>query len=96
MVKRDARPSVVDHQIVMFADLVGSTALYERLGDAEARRFTAAVLALMASIVAAKNGRIVAELGDELMCFFTQPADAAAAAACEMHARVGEQFLVIL
>lgn len=93
MVKRDARPSVVDHQIVMFADLVGSTALYERLGDAEARRFTAAVLALMASIVAAKNGRIVAELGDELMCFFTQPADAAAAA-CEMHARVGEQFLV--
>ncbi len=82
-----------DHQIVMFADLVGSTSLYERLGDAEARRFTAEVLARMTSIVQDKHGRVVAELGDELMCFFAEPADAAAAA-CEMHARITEEFTV--
>jgi hypothetical protein len=77
----------------MFADIVGSTALYERLGDVAARRFTADVLARMSEIVQEKNGRIAAELGDELMCFFTQPADAAAAA-CEMHARISEEFLI--
>jgi len=93
MAQRSAHAMVSDHQIIMFADIVGSTSLYERLGDVEARRFTAEVLARMAAIVREKNGRIAAELGDELMCFFTLPADAAAAA-CEMHARVGEEFLI--
>ncbi|MGH8598441.1 MAG: adenylate/guanylate cyclase domain-containing protein [Gammaproteobacteria bacterium] len=79
------------HQSIMFADIVGSTALYEALGDEEARRITAAVLARMTEIVTSKHGRITAELGDELMCFFTQPGNAAAAAS-EMHARIGEEF----
>ncbi len=82
-----------EHQIVMFADLVGSTSLYERLGDAEARRFTAEVLTRMKALVHEKHGRVAAELGDELMCFFAEPA-AAAAAACEMHARISEEFVL--
>ena len=92
MTQRDAHTVLPNHQIIMFADIVGSTSLYERLGDTEARRLTADILARMAGIVRDKNGRTAAELGDELMCFFAQPADAAAAA-CEMHARIGEEFL---
>ncbi|MGD9603352.1 MAG: adenylate/guanylate cyclase domain-containing protein [Gammaproteobacteria bacterium] len=90
---RTARTRTDDQRTIMFADIVGSTSLYERLGDAEARRFTAAILARMAEIARAKHGEIHAELGDELMCTFLQPADAAAAA-CEMHARIGEEFPV--
>lgn len=93
MTQRDAHMVLPNHQIIMFADIVGSTSLYERLGDTEARRLTADILARMAGIVRDKNGRTAAELGDELMCFFAQPADAAAAA-CEMHARIGEEFLI--
>ncbi len=80
-----------NHQTILFADIVGSTTLYERLGDVIARALTGKVMARMAEIVSAKNGRVAAELGDELMCFFTQPADAAAAAG-ELHARIGEEF----
>ena len=79
------------HQVIMFADFVGSTALYDTVGDLDARRLTSAVLARMAELIGAKNGRVAAELGDELMCFFAQPADAAAAA-CDMHARIGDEF----
>lgn len=79
------------HQSILFADIVGSTALYDSLGDAEARRITGTILARMTEIIVAKNGRVTAELGDELMCIFVQPADAAAAA-CEIHSRIGEEF----
>lgn len=79
------------YQVILFADIVGSTKLYEEFGDAEARALTGACLARLSQIVVERNGRVAAELGDELMCFFTQPADAAAAA-CEMHVRISEQF----
>lgn len=87
----DTGTLVSSHQVIMFADIVGSTALYERLGDAEARRIIAGLLARLSELVYDHNGRVAAELGDELMCFFTQPADAAAAA-CDMHAKIGEEF----
>lgn len=79
------------HQVIMFVDVVGSTALYEKLGDVTARRLIATVLARLTELITAKNGRVAAELGDELMCFFSYPADAAAAA-CDMHARIGDEF----
>lgn len=79
------------HQVIMFADIAGSTALYERLGDTEARALVAACLARMGAIVTAKGGRIAAELGDELMCFLDSPGDAAAAA-CDMHSTVAVEF----
>ncbi len=79
------------HLTIVFADIVGSTALYEAVGDEDARQLVGRVLSRMGDIVTAKHGRIAAELGDELMCFFSQPGDAAAAA-CELHARIGEEF----
>ena len=90
---RVARTLVSSHQIILFVDIVGSTAIYERTGDAEARQIIGAALARMTELIVKSNGRVAVELGDELMCFFTQPADAAAAAG-ELHAQLGAEFSV--
>lgn len=78
-------------QVILFADIVGSTSLYETIGDAAARELTAACIARMVEVTVQHQGRVTAELGDEIMCFFHEPADAAAAA-CELHARIGEAY----
>ncbi len=81
----------VTQQVIVFADIVGSTSLYETIGDEAARELTARCMARMVAVVEARQGRVTAELGDEIMCFFLDPAEAAAAA-CELHARIGEEF----
>jgi len=78
-------------QVILFADIVGSTALYETIGDTLARELTGACLDLMKIVASERDGRVAAELGDEIMCFFDDPADAAAAA-CDMHARIEGAF----
>lgn len=78
-------------QVIMFADIVGSTSLYEEIGDEAAREVTARCMARMSEIVRTHHGRVTAELGDEIMSFFVEPAEAAAAA-CELHAAVAEAF----
>jgi len=82
---------VLSQQVIMFADIVGSTSLYETIGDAAARELIGASMTRMIEITGHHQGRVTAELGDEIMCFFFEPADAAAAA-CELHVRIGEEF----
>ena len=77
------------YQVILFADIVGSTALYETLGDTEAKRIVERSLAVAKQIALDHNGNIVAELGDEVMTMFPDPGDAAAAA-CEIHAKMAE------
>ncbi len=81
--------SIPKYQVVMFADVVGSTSLYESLGDEQAQRMIAECLALAKNATNAHSGRVVTELGDEIMTTFTDPGDAAAAA-CEIHAKMTE------
>ncbi len=69
---------------VLFADLRGSTALYETLGNAEATTVVTRSVALIAQIVSAAGGVVVKTLGDGLMAVFADPA-AAVHAADEMH-----------
>ena len=78
-------------QVFMFADVVGSVALYESLGDLEAQRIIAKCLTLAKQSTADHSGNTVAELGDEIMSIFADPGDAAAAA-CEIHANMEEAF----
>lgn len=78
-----------NYQVVMFADVVGSTALYEALGDGEAQRIIAECLRIAKQSTADHSGKIVAELGDEVMAMFVDPGDAAATA-CEIHAKMAE------
>ena len=69
---------------VLFADLRGSTSMYERLGNTDAAAVVTQSVALLARIVGHHHGRVVKTLGDGLMAMFASP-DFAVAAADEMH-----------
>jgi adenylate cyclase len=76
---------------VLFADLRGSTSMYETLGNAEATAVVTRSVALLARVVANHEGQVVKTLGDGLMAVFATPA-ASVAAADDMHdamARIG-------
>ena len=65
---------------VLFADLRGSTSMYETLGNADATAVVTRSVALLARIVATQGGQVVKTLGDGLMAVFETPAQAVAAA----------------
>jgi adenylate cyclase len=69
---------------VLFADLRGSTSLYETLGNAEAASVVTQSVALLAQIVVSCQGRVIKTLGDGLMAVFER-AHEAVTAADEMH-----------
>ena len=66
---------------VLFADLRGSTGLFEQLGNAEATSVVTHCVSSLARPVESGGGRVVKTLGDGLMAVFGNAADAAAAAA---------------
>jgi class 3 adenylate cyclase len=69
---------------VMFADLRGSTALYETLGNAEATSVVTHCVGALGGPVAERGGQVIKTLGDGLMAVFHDPAPALLAAA-QMH-----------
>jgi len=73
----------------LFADVVGSTHLYETLGDARALAAIDTCLGALAETVDEFGGRTVKTIGDELMAVFPTAA-AAREAAIEMQWRVTE------
>lgn len=78
-----------NERVLLFADIAGSTRLYETLGDDAANALIRERLRLLSDIVLTQRGTIVTEIGDEIMCCFDAVADAAAAS-CEMHAKLLE------
>jgi len=68
---------------VLFADISGSTTLYESLGDTNAKSMIDECLQAMRKATARHGGRVVKTIGDELMCVFPD-ADRGALAASEM------------
>jgi class 3 adenylate cyclase len=76
--------SQIIQRTVLFADLRGSTALYESLGNAEATAVVTQSVALLARVVENCEGTVVKTLGDGLMAMFASPS-AAVLAADEMH-----------
>ena len=69
---------------ILFADLRGSTSLYESMGNAEATAVVTQSVSLLARIVESMGGQVVKTLGDGLMAMFILP-KAALAAAEEIH-----------
>lgn len=65
---------------VVFADLVGSTGIFERLGDETAGRFVTQLTTALAKIFEQHNGRVVKLLGDGLFVVF--PEEEQALTAC--------------
>jgi len=74
---------------VLFADIAGSTRLYEQLGDAKAFATISECLELATQCAAGYGGRLVKTIGDEAMLVFPT-ADQAAAAAAEIQSRTLE------
>lgn len=72
---------------VLFADVAGSTALYEVLGDERAFALVENCLLTMSACTTEVHGRVVKTIGDAVMSVF-KDADDAAAAAAEMQFRV--------
>ncbi len=76
-------PGEQKKEVILFADIVGSTSLYERLGNEEAKRICDRVLDHISDITEAHGGEVVKYIGDEMMARFPDP-DEACTAAVEM------------
>ncbi len=70
----------VSQVALLFTDLQGSTALYERVGDAAAYNLVRKHFALLAAIVRDHDGAVVKTIGDAVMAAFSDPAQAVRAA----------------
>lgn len=79
---------------VLFADLRGSTGLYETLGNAEATSAVTQSVDLVARVVLDNGGRVVKTLGDGLMAVFGVALQAVEAAD-DIHDRLDRQPPVV-
>ena len=74
--------------LVLFADISGSTSIYEQLGDAVAVELIQGLLASMEEEVLMHKGDVIKSIGDELLCTFSDVVSALAAATA-MHQQAG-------
>ncbi|MCA9657860.1 MAG: adenylate/guanylate cyclase domain-containing protein [Myxococcales bacterium] len=74
----------IENQVFLFTDIVGSTALYEAIGDANAFGLVRRHFDVTREIYTRHDGALVKTIGDAIMCVFRRPADALLAA-LEMH-----------
>jgi class 3 adenylate cyclase len=65
---------------LLFTDIKGSTAMYERLGDLNAYALVREHFALLGATVQEHSGAIVKTIGDAVMAVFSRPSDAVSAA----------------
>ncbi len=72
---------------ILFADVVGSTQLYDKFGDTKARETVARCLDVMKDATHKFNGTVIKTIGDEVMSTFPSVDDAMSAAA-QMQARI--------
>jgi class 3 adenylate cyclase len=79
---------VVRHLALLFTDLQGSTALYERIGDLKAFDLVRLHFGHLREVITANSGALVKTIGDAVMASFVDPLDALRAA-LEMRARIG-------
>jgi class 3 adenylate cyclase len=80
-------PTASSELAVLFADVSGSTRLYESLGDERALATIGRCLRLVRDACDGYAGRVIKTIGDEAMAVFPA-ADNAAQAAAEMQARI--------
>ena len=78
---------VSQERAILFADVSGSTSLYEKLGDKPAAKAIETLLDELRGVVTRHHGKVVKTIGDELMVVFGKPGPACEAAK-EMQHRV--------
>ena len=72
---------------ILFADVVGSTRLYEQMGDLRARDMVAICIDVMRSATEQHQGTVIKTMGDEIMATFPG-ADQALNAAAQMQQQI--------
>jgi adenylate cyclase len=72
---------------ILFADVVGSTRLYDIMGDLRARDMVATCIEVMRSATEQRQGTVIKTMGDEVMATFPN-ADAALNAAAQMQQQI--------
>jgi adenylate cyclase len=72
---------------ILFADVVGSTRLYDTMGDLRARDMVAICIDVMRSATEQRQGTVIKTMGDEVMATFPS-ADAALNAAAQMQQQI--------
>ena len=77
----------IENQVFLFTDVVGSTAMYERIGDAAAFALIRRHFDVLAEIYAREDGALVKTIGDAIMCVFRR-GDQALRAAIAMHEEI--------
>jgi class 3 adenylate cyclase len=82
-----ADPSKATTMSVLFADVAGSTKLYDTLGDTQAKQMIDECIDLMRSIVKRYGGRVVKTIGDEVMAVLPD-ADSGCLAATDMQTKI--------
>jgi len=65
----------VSHSTLLFTDIQGSTALYDKLGDARAYRLVRDHFNILFHETAQNNGAVVKTIGDAVMSSFPHPLD---------------------
>ncbi len=80
--------SAMEGKAVLFADICGSTSLYEALGDGRAFAEISARLDRVREVALSHGGLVLKNIGDEIMCMFPD-AVSATLAACGMQSAIG-------
>lgn len=80
---------------ILFADVVGSTQLYEQLGEARARDMVGRCLEIMREATEQNSGTVIKTMGDEVMSTFPT-ADDAMSAAKKMQERISSDHSLVL
>lgn len=78
-------------QTILFADVSGSTRLFETKGDIEARRLIASVLDALTAVCVQYGGRLIKTIGDEIMCTIPNALDGVLAA-CDMQRKMARDI----
>ena len=69
---------------ILFADVAKSTHIYETLGDKDAKSLIGSCLSLLTKVTNLHKGKVIKEIGDEIMCVFPSAINAVEAAK-DMH-----------
>lgn len=78
-------------QTILFADVSGSTRLFETKGDVEARRLISMVLDALSAICLQHGGRVIKTIGDEIMCSLPAALNGVLAA-CDMQRKMARDI----
>lgn len=80
-------PLPTNQKTILFADIAGSTRLYDTFGDFKARELISDCLSHLKELVRDNDGTVIKTIGDEVLCTFLTP-NQAAETARQMHEEI--------